>query len=242
MYAHFESQDDATLSYVEDLLNRFHTIKDVFVLGQMGKMAKAKANAHRMELGKKRKLDNKRHSATSTPSKKQRETNAWWDYISHRIHDSKELYDDFHVPMIHLMFHSVEQTRRYGSLQQHAAQRHAQAHQMNLKDGLDTSNRNTHRLPQRISFQHDIHCSGFKVHNVQVLSEHRENSTATCEVLFSVADQAALLRSASYAKPEFMGPQNCHEGNHHDAAIKDFRALINNGQDMTHHVAIFNGT
>jgi len=53
MYAPYESHDDATLSYMEDSLHRFHTFKDVFVLGQAGKKAKAKANALRMELVKK---------------------------------------------------------------------------------------------------------------------------------------------------------------------------------------------
>jgi hypothetical protein len=33
MYARYKSQDDATLSYMEDTLHRFHTFKDVFLLG-----------------------------------------------------------------------------------------------------------------------------------------------------------------------------------------------------------------
>jgi len=33
MYARYKSHDDATLSYMEDALHRFHTFKDVFLLG-----------------------------------------------------------------------------------------------------------------------------------------------------------------------------------------------------------------
>jgi hypothetical protein len=57
MYARYKSHDDATLSYMEDALHHFHTFKDVFLLGRAGQKAKAKANALRMELVKKRKVD-----------------------------------------------------------------------------------------------------------------------------------------------------------------------------------------
>jgi hypothetical protein len=33
MYARYKSHNDATLSYMEDALHRFHTFKDVFLLG-----------------------------------------------------------------------------------------------------------------------------------------------------------------------------------------------------------------
>jgi len=57
MYARYKSYDDATLSYMEDALHRFHTFKDIFLLERAGKKAKAKANALRTELIKKRKVD-----------------------------------------------------------------------------------------------------------------------------------------------------------------------------------------
>jgi len=78
-YARYKSHDDATLSYMEDALHRFHTFKDVFLLGRAGKKAKAKANALRMELVKKRKVDEETNADTWSPSKKQCEMNAWRD-------------------------------------------------------------------------------------------------------------------------------------------------------------------
>jgi hypothetical protein len=39
-----------------------------------------------------------------------------------------------------------------------------------------------------------------------------------------------------------MGPQNHRDGKHPDSMIKDFRALLDNMQDATHCVAIYNGT
>jgi len=58
------------LSYLEDALRPFHTFKDVFLPGQASKMAKAKANALRTELLKKRKVDEEIHAETWTQSKK----------------------------------------------------------------------------------------------------------------------------------------------------------------------------
>jgi len=112
MYAEYKSHDDATLSYMEDALCRFHTFKDVFLLGRAGKKAKAKAKALRTELVKKRKVDEETNIETWTPSKKRREMNTWRNYISHKVDVSKELDADFNFPKIHLISHWVEQIRR----------------------------------------------------------------------------------------------------------------------------------
>jgi len=76
MYARYKSHDDATLSYMENALNCFHTFKDVFLLGRAGKRAKSKANTLRMELVKKRKVEEKTNAETWMPSRKRREMNA----------------------------------------------------------------------------------------------------------------------------------------------------------------------
>ena len=76
MYARCKSRDDATLSYMEDALDRFHTIKDVVLLRQAGKEAKAKANALRIELVKKQNLDEETNADSSMPSKQRHKMNA----------------------------------------------------------------------------------------------------------------------------------------------------------------------
>jgi hypothetical protein len=86
---------------MEDSLRRFHTFKDVFLLGRAGKKAKSKANALRTELVKKRKVDEETNADSWTPSKKWREMNAWRDYISHEIDISKELDANFNFPKIY---------------------------------------------------------------------------------------------------------------------------------------------
>ena len=85
MYARYKSHDDATLSYMEDALHCFHTIKDVFLLWRVGKKAKAKANALGMELVKKGKVDQETNTETWTLSKKRCEMNVWRDYISYEM-------------------------------------------------------------------------------------------------------------------------------------------------------------
>jgi len=133
---------------MEVALHRFHTFKDVFLLRRASKKAKAKVNALRTELMKKRTVDEETTAETWKPSKKRREMNAWRDYISHEIDISKQLDADFNFPKIHLMSHWAEQVRRYGALQLYSAQRHEQAHKTNLKDGWNASNHNLNYLPQ----------------------------------------------------------------------------------------------
>jgi len=109
MYARYHSHDDAILSYMVEALHRFHTSKDVLLLGPAGKKVKAKSNALRTELVKKRKVDEKSNADTWTPSKMRGKMNGWWDYISHGIDNSKELDAYFNLPKIHLMSHCAEQ-------------------------------------------------------------------------------------------------------------------------------------
>jgi hypothetical protein len=100
IYARYKSHDDATLSYMEDALHRVHTFKDVFLLWRGGEKAKGKANALRMELVKKRKVDDETYAETWMPSKKQREMDAWRDYISHEIDISNDVDAEFNFPKI----------------------------------------------------------------------------------------------------------------------------------------------
>jgi len=238
MYAPYISHDDATLSYMEDALHRFHSFKDVFLLGQAGKKAKAKGNALRTELMKKRKVDEETNAEPWMPSKKRRKMNGWRDYISHKIDVSKELDADFNFPKIHLMSHWLAQIRGYGTLQQHSDERYDQAHKTNLNDGWNASYHNLNYLPQVITFQRRI--LGFKIRelNLQALAQRQESSAATCKVLPSDADLAVPLSSQAYAKPEFMGPQNRHDGKHPDLMINDFGALLDNTPDAMHRAAI----
>ena len=146
------------------------------------------------------------------------------------------------LPKIHLMFHWVEQIRRYGALQQYSAEKHEPARGTNVKDGWNASNHNLNYLPQVITCQRRILCFKISELNLQALIRRWENRAAACKVLPSGADLAAPLGSQSYVKPEFMGPQNCCDGKHSDEMIKDSRALLDNTQDVTHCVAIYSGT
>jgi len=137
---------------MEDTLHRFHTFKNVFLLGRAGEKVNDKANALRTELMKTRKVDEEPNSDCWTPSKKWREMNAWRDFISPEIDISKEFDADFIFPNIHLMSHWAEQILLYGALQQCSAERHEHAHKMNLKDGWNASNHNLNNLPQVITF------------------------------------------------------------------------------------------
>jgi hypothetical protein len=197
MYARYTSHDDATLSYMEDGLHCFHIFKDVFLLGQAGKKAKAKANALRTELVKKGKVGEETNAETWTPSNKRHKMNAWQDYIRHEIDISKELDADFNFPKIHLRSYWAEQICRYGTLQQYPAERNEQAHKTTLTDGWNASNHNLNYLPQVITCQRCILCFEISELNLQALAQRWENSAAACKVFPSSADLAAPLISQS---------------------------------------------
>jgi hypothetical protein len=144
--------------------------------------------------------------------------------------------------MICLISLWVERLRRYGALQQYSAERHEQAHKTNLKDSSNAPNHNLNYLRQVITFQRRILCFEVRELNLQALARRRENTPAACNVRPSGVDLAAPQSPQSYAKPELMGPQNCRNGKHPDAIIKDFRVLLDNTQDTKHHMAIYSGT
>jgi len=95
---------------------------------------------------------------------------------------------------------------------------------MNLKNSWNASNHNLNYMPQVNTSQCRVLYFKIRELNPQALAQHREHSAATCQVFPPGADLGAPLSSQSYAKPEFMGPQNRHNGKHPDAMIKDFRA------------------
>jgi len=196
----------------------------------------------RTELVKKGKVDEETTAESWTRSKMRRKMNAWQDHISHEIDISKELDTNFNCLKIHLMSHWAEQIRRYGALQQYSPERHEQEHKTNLNDGWNASNHNLNYLQQVITFQSRI--LNFKIRelNLEALAQCWENSTAACIVFPSGADLAAPLSTQSYAKPEYMGPQNCRDGKNPDTMIKDFIALLNNTQEVTDCAAINSST
>jgi hypothetical protein len=70
MLARYKSHHDATLSYMEVTLHRFHTLNDVFLFRRPGKQEKAKANVLRTELVKNRKVEEETDAVSWMPSKK----------------------------------------------------------------------------------------------------------------------------------------------------------------------------
>jgi hypothetical protein len=67
------------LSYNKEALHHFQHFKEVFLLGQVAKKAKAKPNPVRTELMKNGKVNKETNAETWTPSKKRRKMNASQD-------------------------------------------------------------------------------------------------------------------------------------------------------------------
>jgi len=239
--AGYKSRDDATWSYMEDAYHRFRTFKDVFLLWWAGKKEKAKANTLRMELVKKRKVDEETTADSWMASKKRCEMNTWRDYVRHEIDISQVLDATLNFLKIHWISHWAEQICRCGALHQYASERQEQAHKMNLKNGWNASNHNLIYLQQVITFPRCTLFFQIRELNLEALTQRWENRAAACKVFPSGADLASPLRSQSYGKPKFMWPQKCRDGKHPQSIIKDFRALHDNTQDAMHWLAIYSG-
>jgi hypothetical protein len=108
MYARYISHNDATLSYMEDDVNGFHTLRDDFSLRRASKKVKAKAKALGTELVKMRNVDEDTNAETWTPSQLLHEMNSLREYLSSKIDISEEFDAEFNFPKIHLMPHSAE--------------------------------------------------------------------------------------------------------------------------------------
>jgi hypothetical protein len=85
------------------------TLIDICLLRRTSKKAKAKANVQRMELVKKRQVDEETNAETWMPSIKRRKMKVWRDYIDYDIYVFKALDDNFNSPKMQLMSHWVEQ-------------------------------------------------------------------------------------------------------------------------------------
>lgn len=57
IHATYNSQNDTTLSYIEDAIHHCYTLDDVFLLQLASKISKVKATGLRMELVKKQNVD-----------------------------------------------------------------------------------------------------------------------------------------------------------------------------------------
>jgi len=187
MYARYKSHGDATLSYLQDALRRFHKFQDVFLLAQAGKIAKAKADSWSMEVVEMRMVDKETLGITWTLSKKWCKMNAWREYLSHEVDGSKELDAKLNFPKIHLMSHSVRLICRYGALQQFCGKRHGHARTTKLKAIWNASNHNLNYLPQVITIQYLILCFEMRVLNLETIGQLQEKSSAPCTVLPSGA-------------------------------------------------------
>jgi hypothetical protein len=187
-------------------------------------------------------VDKEKVDEPSMSSQKRPKSDAWRDCNSHKIDDSNELNAKFNWLKIHMMSYWVNQICRYRVLQQYSAERHEQAHQMNIKDGWNTPTNNLNNLPKVIRSQLSFLCLDIREINLQTLTECWENSAHACIVLRSGANLAAPLGSQSYAWPQFMGPNNRRDGNHPDAMIKESRALLDHSHNTTHRLAVYIGT
>ena len=84
-------------------MQRFHTYKHVALLGRARKGANPKADALKLDPGKRGKVNEETNSFTAMLSQMWREMNVRQDDMSNKIVIEKELDANFTFPKIHLM-------------------------------------------------------------------------------------------------------------------------------------------
>jgi len=122
---------------MEDDLNHIHTVKDQFLLRQVGNHAKANVNSLRMELVKKRMVDMETNAEYWRASKMRCEVITCQDYISHNLIVFEKIDADLYLPGIHVLLHWVKLICQYCALHQYSAERHQQQYEMNLNISND---------------------------------------------------------------------------------------------------------
>jgi hypothetical protein len=126
------------------------------------------------------------------------------DDISHRIDVSKELDADYSFLNIELMCHWVEQSLRYGAIQQYSVERHNEAYNRNLQDSWNTSEHNLNYLLQVSLFWRCILDMAISELDLDALAQCWKYHATPCNVVSPSADMTASLSSWPYVKYDLL--------------------------------------
>jgi hypothetical protein len=138
MYCNYETHDSETIDLMNDALQRFHAMKDVFLRYRAAKGVSAAAKACRTELNQERDEE----LAACRPGAAKRRLRAEWQlYIDSEVREVLEEGSHFNFPKIHLMYHFPYQVQRFGSLMQWDTNTSEMAHKGQVKEGYEHSNK-----------------------------------------------------------------------------------------------------
>jgi hypothetical protein len=154
MMAQYRSHTAETITYMEDYLDTFHKMKDIFLEFRVTKRIRAKIDEQRREL----RHDRPKTRERIAPSKRRRMRDAEREEESERRMDLIFCESHFNFIKMHLLSHFCDHIRQFGNIPMYSTEFGELAHKTQIKAGWRQSNKNdaSRQIVQSYSRQHGI--------------------------------------------------------------------------------------
>ena len=127
-----------TIAYMEDYLDQFHTMKDIFLEFRVTKRTQAKVDRQRKEIRQQRSL--RREGAA--PSQRHRICDDDRDEENELRMDMINAESHFNFVKMHLLSHFCDHIRQFGNTPMYSTEIGELAHKTQIKEGWRQSNKN----------------------------------------------------------------------------------------------------
>jgi len=144
MMEQYQSHTRKTLACMEEYLDPFHRMKDIFLKFQVSKRTRAKVHKQRNELQQERAQSNMRVAQ----SKRRRPLEQGRDEENDLHLDMFHLESHFNFLKMHLLSHFSDHVRQFGNIPMYSTEIVELAHKKHIKDGWGCSNK--HDVEQQI--------------------------------------------------------------------------------------------
>jgi len=138
MMAQYRSHTSDTIAYMEDYLDQFHKLKDIFLECRVTKRTQDKVDKQRKEIRRQRALVIERVAPSLRRpirnDNRQEENDLGLDLLRSESH--------FNFIKMHLLRHFCDHLRQFGNIPMYSTEIGELAHKMQIKDGWRQSNKN----------------------------------------------------------------------------------------------------
>ena len=138
MMAQYRSHTPDTIAYMEDYLDQFHRMKDIFLEFRVTKRTQAKVDKQGKEIRRQRSL--MREGAA--PSQRRRIRDDDRDEENKLRMDMINAESHFNFVKMHLLSHFCDHIRQFGNIPMYSTEIGELAHKTQIKDGWRQSNKN----------------------------------------------------------------------------------------------------
>jgi len=154
MMAQYRSHTAETITYIEDYLNTFHKMNNIFLEFRVTKHIHAKIDEQRRGL----QHDRPKTRECIAPSKRRRMCDAEREEETERLMDLIFCESHFNLIKMHLLCHFCDHIRQFGNIPMYSTEFGQLAHRTQIKGGWWQSNKNdpSRQIVQSYCQQHGI--------------------------------------------------------------------------------------